>query len=655
MSHQRTRLRYEILESRQLLAGDIGFSPWTHPFEPADVTGDSVVTAVDALVIINQLNRSETNQLADIQPPPILGLGGERSGDDVVSRPMHLDTNGDGLVTARDALFVINRLNRQTQASGLASGEAAAVNDLAIGQLSAEGEQTAETIAFSEEAGFAGDFGRASGNLSPENPSALFRFVATFPRVSVDLSSGQDEQIANVTILDSQMREIASMESQLDRKPFEGIDATTQAGAEYFIRVDYASSNTQPEFSYALSVYQFEPSRWLPPTGDEVITVGGEGDLPNTIAEATDVAIRTNGSSFVQQLESAGDVDVIRLPNGLPGSVFVSGLDGIAFDLLTENGEVLQPDESAIQLRPQQALGYFSAGQIGAIGQDSLFLRIFSTTDATGSYNVTVLFDNTPDPVSDEGIAVRRLLDAFDPDTAQTLVFEDNVSLVRGETNGSEQIDFYLFPSIESPEGFRAQLRINGDVQTYFQVLNISQSESMTNASQDSLSVSLPTIGGQQIAVAVLNSSRPSPYELTVELVARPVSAQQIDLGLLADAVPLPPLDKTNVSLTAREPINVAAGETVFFEYTAINAQTRFIVLGADGRDLEIPRLEIAFYDADGTRMSGSFVENQSLLYALMDRMGGQFAVADTDIGQGVFLRIFNPLGRSVALTPQIA
>jgi len=282
-------------------------------------------------------------------------------------------------------------------------------------------------------------------------------------------------------------------------------------------------------------------------------------------------------------------------------------------------------------------------------------LRIFSTTDATGSYNVSVLFDNTPDLVADEGIAVRRILDAFNPDTAQTLVFEDNISVVRGETNGSEQIDFYLFPSIESPEGFRTQLRINGDVQTYIQVLNVSQSESMSNASRDSLSVSLPSIGGKQIAVAVLNSSRPSPYELTVELFARPVSPQQIDRGLLAAAVPLRPLDETNVSLTAREPIHVAAGETILFQYTATNAQTRFVVLGADGRDLEIPRLEIAFYDADGTRVSGSFVENQSELYALMDRMGGQFAVADTDIGQGVFLRIFNPLDRSVALSPRIA
>ncbi|TWU48354.1 matrixin family metalloprotease [Rubripirellula reticaptiva] len=60
---------------------------------PTDVNGDSNTSALDALMIINQLSRSSTIDLTEIETP---GLG---------------DVNGDGSVTALDALTVINAMS----------------------------------------------------------------------------------------------------------------------------------------------------------------------------------------------------------------------------------------------------------------------------------------------------------------------------------------------------------------------------------------------------------------------------------------------------------------------------------------------------------------------------------------------------------------
>ncbi|WP_044253122.1 Ig-like domain-containing protein [Rhodopirellula sp. SWK7] len=69
---------------------------------PADVNGDNLVTAVDALIVINEMTRREA------------------SGETAASsdRVYYHDVNGDGYVTAVDALQVINQLNASTSPSG---------------------------------------------------------------------------------------------------------------------------------------------------------------------------------------------------------------------------------------------------------------------------------------------------------------------------------------------------------------------------------------------------------------------------------------------------------------------------------------------------------------------------------------------------------
>ncbi len=68
---------------------------------PADVNDDNLVTAIDALIVINSMSRLESE--------------GEEAAD--TGKPFFLDVNGDGYVTSIDALQVINTLNNSTKSS----------------------------------------------------------------------------------------------------------------------------------------------------------------------------------------------------------------------------------------------------------------------------------------------------------------------------------------------------------------------------------------------------------------------------------------------------------------------------------------------------------------------------------------------------------
>ena len=90
-------LRLESLEQRQLLTGDVACMH--NFFDPEDVNGDGTVAPLDALKVINYLNRGLHEKLGDLHEK----LGEFKD---------FLDVNGDGTVSPLDALNVINRMNR---------------------------------------------------------------------------------------------------------------------------------------------------------------------------------------------------------------------------------------------------------------------------------------------------------------------------------------------------------------------------------------------------------------------------------------------------------------------------------------------------------------------------------------------------------------
>lgn len=77
---------------------DVDELPWTNPRNSLDVNDDTVVSPVDALLIINELNGSEGAR-------PLL----QRA-----ARGPYLDVNGDDHVTPIDALLILNELNSRT-------------------------------------------------------------------------------------------------------------------------------------------------------------------------------------------------------------------------------------------------------------------------------------------------------------------------------------------------------------------------------------------------------------------------------------------------------------------------------------------------------------------------------------------------------------
>lgn len=86
---------------------------WQNSLRPIDVSADTLVSPVDALLVINELNS------------PAIGDSSGRLPDVDVSPPPYLDVNGDDRVSPVDALIVINFLN------GLAEGEGASADGAA--------------------------------------------------------------------------------------------------------------------------------------------------------------------------------------------------------------------------------------------------------------------------------------------------------------------------------------------------------------------------------------------------------------------------------------------------------------------------------------------------------------------------------------------
>ena len=71
---------------------------WQNPANKFDVNGDTFMSSIDALLILNDINAQGARRLtvpqAGVQPPP------------------YIDVSGDGFTTSLDALLVLNELNR---------------------------------------------------------------------------------------------------------------------------------------------------------------------------------------------------------------------------------------------------------------------------------------------------------------------------------------------------------------------------------------------------------------------------------------------------------------------------------------------------------------------------------------------------------------
>jgi peroxidase len=140
----RRRLRYELLDHRQLMAGDLAM-PAAEDFLQEDVDRDGVVAPLDALLVLNEMRFRHDGSSA--------------------SPSRHADVNRDGIISPLDAITVINRLNREHRQQTDRDPIAPPSVPLPAGSVSETHsiDGTGNNLAFSEW----GAAGQAIQNLAP--------------------------------------------------------------------------------------------------------------------------------------------------------------------------------------------------------------------------------------------------------------------------------------------------------------------------------------------------------------------------------------------------------------------------------------------------------------------------------------------------------
>lgn len=102
--------------STTITVGDVAAPSFTNPLNRFDVSGDGVVSARDALILVNSINRDGQRFLTT----SAAGISGGP----------YYDVSGDGALSARDVVQVVNYLNRQAEEAAAAAEPPA--SDLAI-------------------------------------------------------------------------------------------------------------------------------------------------------------------------------------------------------------------------------------------------------------------------------------------------------------------------------------------------------------------------------------------------------------------------------------------------------------------------------------------------------------------------------------------
>jgi len=87
----------DVLRTEFLVGVTLAPPPWQNKHWALDVNDDGLVTALDALIVINHINRHGIGS-ADTPPPP--------------GSPTFVDVNGDRFITPLDVLIIINFLNQ---------------------------------------------------------------------------------------------------------------------------------------------------------------------------------------------------------------------------------------------------------------------------------------------------------------------------------------------------------------------------------------------------------------------------------------------------------------------------------------------------------------------------------------------------------------
>lgn len=339
----RHRLRAERLESRTLLAGDLG-----HNFLlPADVDGNDDVQPRDALAVINLLS----------------------AGDDSKSgRQWFADVNDDGIASPSDALRVINELAlRQHSQPPLAmvldgNGETRVRVELEVGQQDAElevrmiGGPAGETLDVSIDGQVIGQLqtnDRGQGRLELE----LGRHGTPIPDV-----------IRNAT-----PQSVVSVGDHV-----QGVLAGSDDDS---VRDDNSQDdNSQDDNSGSDSNTGGGPV--MPPTGGVVM----EAEPNNKQAFANTITLQADGTLRIEGVStSKDDKDFFRL---------IAPTSGILkIEVSTDGGGLAQvevTDAGGVELFETQPNDGIHSGSLTVVEGQSYFIRLRAKDDTAAAYVVSL-------------------------------------------------------------------------------------------------------------------------------------------------------------------------------------------------------------------------------------------------------------------------
>ncbi|MGB7327121.1 MAG: dockerin type I domain-containing protein [Rubripirellula sp.] len=151
--------------------------------------------------------------------------------------------------------------------------------------------------------------------------------------------------------------------------------------SEIFVRVTGESTG-----QYSFGIVD-DGSQETPPTRTEPLGLSDE--IGDTIADATDIAVRESGQiSFTQTFETGDDVEVFRIPNALPGTLIVDGPDGITAEVLDQDGNVIQPVDPIFGGSGRFVIAAYGQKGFGSAVDPFVYLRVASSKGFVGRYNV---------------------------------------------------------------------------------------------------------------------------------------------------------------------------------------------------------------------------------------------------------------------------
>jgi hypothetical protein len=364
----RRRLKVEGLESRSLLAGMVGDSPWQNPLNAEDLNCDGSVSPADALVAINALNIGMTGELSGNAAPPAL-LGRVKG-----ALSNFLDANGDGHLSAADPLEIINKLN-----NGLHRGKPGSDLPDTDQQPEAPGED-AQVIELSR------NFAKVRAVINADGDIDVFQVTPTKTQLNIALfsSGGQAMHVTVVTLDDAGApTEVATVATEDGSHRPARIDLDVTPNTTYFLVVKGDPGVTGP---YGLTVLNFNAPDFTPITDSPLGT-----DIHDETPPGTTLTLDRHHARVSSNIDAAGDTDVFNVTT-VDGKLIVEAHAEFALTLDVFDSEGNELESIATSSKQVQVVNVTA-------GTYSISVAAANGTD-TGAYRMNVV--NAPTPVPDD-------------------------------------------------------------------------------------------------------------------------------------------------------------------------------------------------------------------------------------------------------------